>query len=306
MFNRFREWFHHPAQSFLRFELDWVRRFLFRGPGLVWLFAYAALCAASAFITPRLLESVRNPMNAAGTYGWVLASYAVNGGSFFLSLALWISVLQRRTFRFLQKERFRDLYLTRATPRDLFPALMVAPVLVDGALKAIGGLSLYAVGIIGGSSAILGGLPEYTTSFIDERIVKAYELLWPLFPPVWWVYSLIYSAAITAFVASNSLPRGTLFSIVAMTMIGSFIVNLPGWIVMAIGMAAVFLGVMSVTITTTTSTAVATSNYSLPIMIFAVAPLLTMLTCFVVTASCLRRLRSEKTWNKLRSAAEVE
>lgn len=120
-------WYRAPEQEFLRREATRTAQWMGRGRGWIWLAVYAALLVVQSLLIVRLRPTITG-YGSLGTvlgttflYSWVFSPPA------WLAFWGWTDTLRQRTFAPLAKQRGGDLLLSALDPRDLWPALLLAP-----------------------------------------------------------------------------------------------------------------------------------------------------------------------------------
>lgn len=120
-------WYGGADQEFLRREVQRTRLWMLRGGGAPWLAGYAALLVMQSL----LVVNVRPTTTGYGSLGSVLWTSLQYGWVFSLpawfALTGWAVALHTRTFGPLRGERGGELFLTELEGRQLWPALLIAP-----------------------------------------------------------------------------------------------------------------------------------------------------------------------------------
>jgi hypothetical protein len=137
MLRRWIEWYRHPDREFLRAEARRTGRWLWRGGGAGWLGLYALALVAQAILT----LNVRPGISGYGSLGSALLTTIQYSWIFALPFAVafvaWAGSLRARTFAPLAPDRVGDLLLTAVGPRELWPALLIAPVALRIGMAAL-------------------------------------------------------------------------------------------------------------------------------------------------------------------------
>lgn len=99
-------WWRSPDRYLLRYETRWALRWLRRPAGIFWLIF---------------------PIG----YGVLAKLYIHRSGIFFVGLfALWLWLVQTRTFAVNSEQRLHDFAMSRFKPHHFWPALLMAPILI--------------------------------------------------------------------------------------------------------------------------------------------------------------------------------
>lgn len=291
---KWRDWYRHRDQEFLRREVDWTLRWFLRPRGLIWfVLGLLIVVLPSLFLStdPTLvLQSPRSGIVLLVSFFYLLQVYS-----------LWLSHVQKRAIAPLQKERFRDLFLTNVRPADLWPGLLAAPVISYCVLKIIPTVIAYIISIFRGTLA-----ESYLTT-ITRLAPTIYWLdpLVPIFaymtPFVFCVSSVAWIAGLTAFVVKRVLPESGYFAVGFYTVVGGIVIYLPA---LGLSIGAAILQLIWTFASAKSGGGFAPSMQTMLFVQFVLSPTATFLMSIAVFVWSLRSLRSEKFWNKLRARAE--
>jgi hypothetical protein len=134
-------WYGGTDQEFLRREVEHTRRWLLRGSGATWLAGYAALLVMQSLLVVNVQPGTTGYGSLGGAlltslrYGWIFsvpAWFAVTG---------WAVALHTRTFAPLAGERGGELFLTHLEGRQLWPALLIAPMALRVAMAVVASMA---------------------------------------------------------------------------------------------------------------------------------------------------------------------
>lgn len=258
-------WYSDPERELLRREVAWARRWLFGGPGLKWLILYVILSLTCLFL----------PLTGLIRFG------------------IWYHILRRRTLNFFSKERARDLLLTRLDGRNLWPALIAAPIftsLVLGMISSVGRffvtLAWLSLDVASSGSAVFRGpFGNYAFAGQTELMTLAQTAIFGLMGPLQWI-------AVTAYVARITLPKGGDVRLVVSIVVGWMLLKLP---VFAPSIGLWFYNMFSWTFA---------GNLWQPILLWGPA-LLGTLAAWLVYAFSIRSLRGAKFRRQLERLAQA-
>ena len=184
MIERLKRFYRDPEQELLRREVAWFRGWALRGPGKWWLVGYGVVTLVP-FIA---------------ILGWVI------------QIVLWIQLLRRRTFAPLEGGRLSDTLMTGLGNRNLWPALMAAPLLLKAVTviwSGVVGLAWTGIGTLLGSTLGMFGLMTVRGGWALE-----FPVLVPIAVTLQTVTGMLAALGMTAFVTRNCLRRSTVLSIV--------------------------------------------------------------------------------------------
>lgn len=281
-------------------EMRWTMRWLRRWQ----LIALMLICLLIPVVTAiNTLSINQTPQAGASTGSFVggptsstIVSYRLPAfGSmgmipWLIHYGLWIHLLRRRTLRLFRKDRLHDIFLTPIRTKELWPALLCAPVLariVFLLLGQMGWIWIMAVSLSGKSPGWISSY--YQSNGIDSvGVWKAW-----LFYPLSFFCAVIYLPAITAFVAWLIVPLDGAVSIV--------LLGLLGWGVTGIPNAVIFIAYVMVSLAGFPTTPSSASLYSVILIVF---PLMKILMSLLVFRISLKGLRGPKVLERLRQVVE--
>jgi len=189
-------WYSDPENELFRREISWARRWLFMGRGRKWLFLFVLV-------------------SFTGLLGWII------------QFGMWFHLLQSRTFEFFRKERLQDVLMTRLDGRNLWPALIAAPVFVTLVLGIVSSVARFAF-MMALQRINLGSL-EFPASGTSGRFAPPQVSVNLMMTQViaTGLTGLLQWVAVTAYVARSVLPRGGGISLVVGFIVGWVLMKLP-------------------------------------------------------------------------------
>lgn len=207
------EWYRHPGQELLRGEVAWTWRWLFRGTGRGWLVLYAALVIAADVVWRVAPQRFTGAIVTLPAQGFYLA-----GGLFFPAnvalIAMWVQLIRRRSLAPLGASRLPDLLASRFDSRDLWPALLAAPVIGVLAFALVREVCQQsALGFDGLHRAAFGG--EWPLHWFTPE-TRPLDVLWAIVEKLWALLLVLGSfglriprpLCLTAIAVWIVLPRG--------------------------------------------------------------------------------------------------
>lgn len=294
---RLRAWLNHPDQRFALNELQWLRRWIARPPGLVWLAIYIISFAganAAAVLIHRTLDQLLVMVYSILSAGLGFASTLVLYG-------IWIMLIHQRSLRMMRPDRLRDLLTTPTGPKELWPALLAAPLVLLWALSVVSFIvQLIAMVLNPVEANVFAGLlarlrPTMHVSAIERWTLWAIEILVWFSPLIIFVFGLFWSMALTAYAVRASLPRGGPMRIIIHLALGSIFTYLPATFVVVITMIR---GAF------TPPSLAGGGDMKALVIYFGAVPLLMALSTWVLWRYSIGWLRSEKGFERLRAYAE--
>lgn len=175
-------WYRHPGQELLRAEVAWTWRWLFRGAGRGWIVLYAALVIAADVVWRVAPQPFTGAIVTLPAQGF----YLVGGLLFPANVALismWVHLIRRRSLAPLGASRLPDLLASRFDSRDLWPALLVAPVMAVLAFALVkAGSHLTVQGFDGLRRADFGG--EWAPPWFSSG-TRPLDVLWMIAQKLW-------------------------------------------------------------------------------------------------------------------------
>lgn len=127
----FARWWRLPDQNLLRHEARWGRRLLLRPPGIFLLL----LPLAIKLLADGLLKMADGQANHTGAL--VAAVCLRHMAVLFVVALLWRSLMQQRTFLLPSRQKMHDLALSLYGGRQLWPALIAAPIVVPASIMTL-------------------------------------------------------------------------------------------------------------------------------------------------------------------------
>lgn len=266
---KLQEWYRRPEQEILRREIRWSIRWFRRPFGLVFSAAFVGMEVYNCAVLRRT------------GYNYVLP--AVIG---LTVLGLWVYLTKKRSLAPLRSERFGDLYLTRLTGRDLWPALITSPVFIYGVFA-------FAEDSIKAVFEIAYGPPATRSDFMVLTKIDSIRWLVELVGRHYWVrhiagffYDIPFIVGLTAFSLASTLPRTSYFALMVRVFIGLVLFLLPQFL-----LAFATFGQIGI-------------DYAHQVLWDSlIAPLFTIAIALLAFRDSIRRLHSARKWEKLRENA---
>lgn len=197
--------------------MRWFRWWFLRGPGLKWLIL-------SIFIA----------------IGWAVVGIplSISGGAIvftgFIKFILFFQLFERRTLRLLDPRQLADIVITPLEGRNLWPALIAPPIAVCFWLSVIEFAAVLAAEFTPfalwpheWTDAVAGQQAEPLFAPVVRRIgLVATQLLRLPAKTLFW-------AAVAAFIAQATAPRGGTFRIAASLILAVVLIQIPQYVAMA-------------------------------------------------------------------------
>lgn len=125
--DRLAAWYRHIDQELLRREVRWTLRWMTRGWGGLWM-AALTICQLGIAYASFGIEGM-------GLFGIWLAWLSTP--LFLANFGIIIYLIHKRSLRLFDAGSLRHLYMSSLGPRDLWPALLAAPLLFAAATTVI-------------------------------------------------------------------------------------------------------------------------------------------------------------------------
>ncbi len=233
-----RTWYRRPEQEFLQKEIQWFIRWGRRPLPLACLI-FIATWQMLLPVSLGFWHESRQAFFHVSPFGIGTNNYLftflwppkliIYGG--------WILLVQKRLTPIFQQDRLRDIHLSLVNPRDLWPSLLMAPVLWFAACRIVSLVSTNLFYSFDEDILRIFPYPEGVTGPTVSTILMLFGSLLEL------LCDIVCVLALTAFTARWSAPKGGLLKVLVLFTMGMAMLILPerlvfGLVIHLVGMSA--------------------------------------------------------------------